>query len=482
MQAGGKVTPEMQAAQDDIDFQRQEESSHKAILQQIVDFAVEARLHGIGGTTVEDAQRLSSKVLDNMRFAEMMGCDDSADKPEEAEFLSRWHAVILDKKNQKVDGAIVPVRFWYEDFMPLLLKCCSVSTRAQLDAIDFETEGELDAWYNKQMAAGVFDPYAADIRDKFTAAAFERKQSLKQAWNLSKHYLNGVQKRRERLEMGRESGYLSQYVAFIDIYVGRGDVEQAEMRVSFPYFIGPATWRLFHTSAEIANSYPEKEQGHIVKAIGLFVAKFATMYACPYCRYHFNRYVGQNREVDMYPLEYIFLGGLPKTDDMHRHIPSVLGMIKDAPFLRLFFWKLHNTVSSSIARSEPWFHMDTEGIYTSRYWPSLDSELDRTRSLGKGAIAIDRVQGIYTVTKVASKLSALLKEFHKAFETDDRAKVEEIYARAQPVIAQLDAAIIESQFLQRTYFFDSCCDDSSVSDAYGAYQEHFARSGHFIVA
>jgi hypothetical protein len=46
----------------------------------------------------------------------------------------------------------------------------------------------------------------------------------------TRHYVNGVQKRRERPECGRESGVLSQYVAFIDVYVGRTDVKRADAR------------------------------------------------------------------------------------------------------------------------------------------------------------------------------------------------------------------------------------------------------------
>ena len=44
------------------------------------------------------------------------------------------------------------------------------------------------------------------------------------------------------------------YVPFIDHMLGRSYVEHAEMRVSFPYYIGPPTWTLFHTVAEHAES------------------------------------------------------------------------------------------------------------------------------------------------------------------------------------------------------------------------------------
>ena len=36
--------------------------------------------------------------------------------------------------------------------------------------------------------------------------------------------------------------------------------------------------------------------------------------------------------------------------------------------------------SSSIARSEEWYHRDDKAIYTTRYWPSIDSELARAHA------------------------------------------------------------------------------------------------------
>ena len=95
------------------------------------------------------------------------------------------------------------------------------------------------------------------ITKPFIVLDRDKKILMRQSWVLSRHYLNGVQKRRERLEFGRESGYLSQYVAFIDIELGRDDVEKSQMRLSFPYFIGPSTWKFLHTSAEIIK---KKEQ------------------------------------------------------------------------------------------------------------------------------------------------------------------------------------------------------------------------------
>ena len=56
-------------------------------------------------------------------------------------------------------------------------------------------------------------------------------------------------KKEERLEFGRESGYLSQYVAFIDIELGRDDIEKSnETKFSIFYRLSA---EFLHTSAEI---------------------------------------------------------------------------------------------------------------------------------------------------------------------------------------------------------------------------------------
>ena len=43
------------------------------------------------------------------------------------------------------------------------------------------------------------------------------------------------------------AGDLSLYVPFIDVMLGRGYVEFAECRATYPQYIGPATWTLLHT-------------------------------------------------------------------------------------------------------------------------------------------------------------------------------------------------------------------------------------------
>ena len=86
--------------------------------------------------------------------------------------------------------------------------------------------------------------------------------------------------------------------------------------------------------------------------------------------------------------------------------------------MRLFIWKLHNTVSSSIARSEEWFNTEKDPLYTNRYWPSLDTELERAHAFSKISIELARVYKVYNMLHPVSKLQTLRDEIKYAIETD----------------------------------------------------------------
>ena len=404
-----------------------------------------------------------------------------ADATSATPFLERWHRVIVDDSDTRYAGAILPTRYWYEDFMPKLLKAASVMSRSDLAAIGAETEADLDAWFERRNQAGDFDTYATALKAHFLGCSLPVKQELKQAWELSHHYINGIQKRREREEFGRESGYLSEYVAFIDIFLGRDDIERSEMRLSFPYYIGPASWRFMHTSAELIHAMPPGErQDAALACFKRFFPALATMYPCPYCRFHLNRYVVKNREVNMYPIEYLLLGPQTPTEHIEVTIDSKLASISDSTGLRLFLWKLHNTVSSSIARSEPWFHQESDAHYTTRYWPSLDSELARARALEEPSLPLERIERIYAVIKKASHLSILRDELQQALRRGDKEELQRVWQRAEASVDSVEQALLASQFLSATYHYDP----SLVLEPphFSAEEEALARSGYYVEA
>ena len=393
-------------------------------------------------------------------------------------YLKKWNRVILKDALETVDGAMMPVAYWYEDFMPKLLAAFSVSTASDIEANTIPNEQELNQWYEDTQTSGEFERYGQDVADNFSNCTPTQKLSLQQAWELTHFYLNGVQKRRERLEFGRESGVLSQYISFVDVYLGRNDIRDAQMRISFPYYIGPAVWRFFHTTAEIVNTKPAEQQKDLIAVFKDFFKLFASMYPCPYCRHHLNAYVVQNKEVDMYPVEYLLLGQDSSGTDFQMSIDNKLSTVTDGASLRLFFWKLHNTVSSSIARSEEWYHQDEKAFYTTRYWPSLDSELARANGLKQISISTDRIYRIYGLLRPVARLANVRLELQKLLNEGNAQSLEQAYAIAKNHIQELEDSVIKGEFLQETYYFDP--DIVDRSPAFTPEEEEFSRSGFFI--
>merc|ERR1712224_1136846 len=120
-------------------------------------------------------------------------------------------------------------------------------------------------------------------------------------------------------------------------------------------------------------------------------------YPCPFCKYHLSREVQHTREIDMYPIEYIFFN-LPDSaevcTDSKRDVPEyfqikledkIQSVVNDTTGreFKLFLWALHNSVSSSIGRTEEWYPSIQDvkrdgreeecGVqYTLRWWPRTD--------------------------------------------------------------------------------------------------------------
>ena len=477
------ATPAMLLAEAKLEDELSELDHHHQIVSAAIELILSGAVLGHSPTalTVEDLQihelnRL--RHLDDHR--EISGHQFEIPSQNDVSFIDTWQRVIIDDSDTHYAGAIMPTRYWYEDFMPKLLRACSVFSVDDLKNIDAETEADLDSWFKSCKDAGEFSPFAMDVHDHFAGCDIQVKQAIKQAWRLSRHYLNGVQKRREREEFGRESGYLSEYVTFIDVYLGRSDIADSEMRISFPYFIGPATWRFLHTGAEIVAKLPKADQGAGAAAFKAFFGALATVYPCPYCRFHLNRYVIKNGEVHMYPIEYLLLGPQAHSTHVQVTIHEKLETISDGHSLRMFLWKLHNTVSSSIARSETWYHRDDEAHYTSRYWPSLDSEIARATAIGQDYLETNRIQRIYSVMKHAAHLAILRDEFQLALSGALTGHVEKVVERAEKIIPAAENAILASRFLQETYHYNP----QATLDAphFSPEEEALARSGYFVEA
>src|SRR4028119_1103023 len=449
-------TPEMLAEQKAMLEARGKSASAKEKFAAGVEFAITIKKKSLNLRDIAEGVLAINELnrLRKMELREEMAPPPAKSEGDPTEYLKKWNRVIISDASEEIDGAMMPVAYWYEDFMPKLLAAFSVSTAADIPFNTVPDEAALNQWYEATKTSGEFGRYGADVASGFPKCAPKQQLMVQQAWRLTHHYLNGVQKRRERLEFGRESGELSQYVSFIDVYIDRSEIKNSQMRVSFPYYIGPAVWRFFHTTAEIVSTKRSEQQKTLVAIFKDFFKLFATMYPCPYCRHHLNAYVVQNKEVEMYPVEYLVLGRDPRLNNFEVSMEAKLSTVVDGPSLRFFFWKLHNTVSSSIARSEEWYHKDEKAFYTTRYWPSIDSELARAKALKQISIATDRMYRLYGMLKPAARLTGVRATLQKLLEKRDEEGIKEACLVAEDYIKELEEALVTGQFLQDTYYFD----------------------------
>lgn len=479
-------TEAMQAAANAMNHQWTRSASIRDKLAAGVELALTLRRKNLTLSDV-DTDSLARHELCRMRHVELneeMASPPAGDGADPKAYLATWNRVLIASGEEVIEGAMMPAAYWYEDFMPKLLAACSVSTAGDIAKNTVPDKSVLDEWFSSARDAGEFARYGADVLAQFADCSDATKLSIHQAWWLTRHYLNGVQKRREREEFGRESGFLSQYVAFLDVYLGRSDVRQAQMRVSFPYYIGRPTWRFLHTVAELVNTREPDEQLPLVDLFKEFFRKFAMVYPCPYCRHHLNAYVVRNAEIKMYPIEYLVLGphlgNSGHSDDLQVSIEDKLAAITDGPSLRLFLWKLHNSVSASIERTEPWYRRDDSAIYTTRHWPSLDAELARSRAFGHDHISVDRLKRIHCLLKPVWTLATLRHELHRFLTQRDGPSLPTIVDEARAAVADLERALSTSEILEQTYTYDPTLEDdpphlSPEEEAYG-------RSGQFVEA
>jgi hypothetical protein len=303
-----------------------------------------------------------------------------------------------------------------------------------------------------------------------------------QARRLTRGYLNGIQKQREReLEAHhRRTGGLSRYVPFLDVYLGTNFVERGEMRVSFPYYLGYTTWRLLHTVPEIADKKNAADCQAILEAFKSFFRTFVTTYSCPFCRHHLTSYVSVGAERDMYPIEYCLLG-LKPDEPMHDiTLEDKLACVVNAMDARLFVWKLHNAVQSSIERSEQWYKKETVSIYTSRWWPNLSADIARLKfeTRGQGSLPVKVVEYYNRMNKPMARLEKIRENLNSSSDHD---QVIELKEQAQECIDMIEEVMKEGRFLQRTYGFIRGLEEPAPIRPFQGSYGNYARSDNFVL-
>lgn len=398
-------------------------------------------------------------------------------------FLDSWQGVLLLRADEALEGCMVQMGWWYEEFMPALAAACSVTS----DPLTFDggasswSEDALETWFHDANLRGEFSPYAHDLQMMFLHCSVKVKRTLRQAWRLTVGYLNGIQKQREReVETHhRRTGGLSRYVPFLDVYLRCFFVSRAEMRVSFPYYLGYTTWRLLHTVPEIAAVKGDGKAALILAAFKDFFRSLANTYGCPFCRHHLTTYVVQNSERDMYPIEYTLLGLVPDKPMRKSTLEQKLETIQDAMSARLFVWKLHNAVQSSIERKEDWYKQEAVTVYTSRFWPNLSGDLARAQFLQSCSIPTDQVK-LYS--ELLKPMACLEKLREKLVGDTGSDQLHEVHEQAKAYISMLEDVVVKGRFLQLTYSFDPTLKEEwpvkCVTDQrYGEY----GRSSEFIL-
>jgi len=156
----------------------------------------------------------------------------------------------------------------------------------------------------------------------------------------------------------------------------------------------------------------------------------------------------------MYPMEYILLGRDPAKTDFVVDIDHKLATVVDGPTLRLFFWKLHNTVSSSIERTEPWYRKDPKALYTTRFWPSLKSEIVHAKVSKEISVSTSLVRSLYVLLYPMTVLGGLRRDFERAGEGGSSEEMKKIAQDAALHIGELEKEVMNGKFLEDTYHFN----------------------------
>ena len=76
----------------------------------------------------------------------------------------------------------MPTAYWYDEFMPLLLRACSVLSPADIKAWDEASDQELNTWFSERQAAGEFENYGHATKDSFESRPLSVKKELRRAW------------------------------------------------------------------------------------------------------------------------------------------------------------------------------------------------------------------------------------------------------------------------------------------------------------
>lgn len=121
---------------------------------------------------------------------------------------------------------------------------------------------------------------------------------------------------------------------------------------------------------------------------------------------------------------------------------------------------------------------DHHAFYTTRYWPSVDSELALASARGQTTVRADRIHALYGLFKPVSCLSYLRTEIQWHLASRNQQGLVGIFTRAKRHIEERDDTVIRSGFLQHSYAFDPSLTDQDPH--FTPEEEAFGRSASFV--
>lgn len=300
-------------------------------------------------------------------------------------FKNRYSPIIVEDHDEFIPNALIKNAFWYDEFLPMLLRGLSIESEIDdnlyklLDSMNMEDNDELNLELNRWFEDNqeVISTYCRDITESFDRLTLHEKIIIKQCWDMTKFYLIDQGKYKPYNHQGDQILIdISQYIPFIDEYLGTRYVMDYDMTPSLPQYIGPPVWKFLHAIPELmehrisklnmntSNTDIIQGSDHLIDGLQEQIARisqyilntfmdfftpFLKTYPCPYCRNHLNNFVIKNSEIFNYPLEYIFMDWNESQNStiFKLNIDDKMRNIKTTSDLRLFLWKFHNAVNSS---------------------------------------------------------------------------------------------------------------------------------------
>jgi hypothetical protein len=342
-----------------------------------------------------------------------------------------------------VETIAIKNRWWYQQFLPNLLEYCSVGAERDLESEESNKQWPLPLQWTEMQEA-------------------ERLCFL-QARRLTQTYFFGEQQLREKSSDRSAAGdkELSQYVPFLDYYVQKNYVKSHNMRLSFPYYLGPAVWTLHHALAERAAELEGRHTGGraLTTCIVDYLRVFPKIYACPFCRHHATKYVLLNggngphgeEERSLYPAiwKHIGMEHSKNPEAVVTTVQQKLEYCEDGEKLRLFLWKMHCAVTMSIEREEPWYRRGRVPIKGQGFWPSASGETFRQKY--RCARDDDRSEQVNEIANLNAQLEAQWKSACRSGKRNDIDSWRNDMAGIECLINQIDRAMVESRVLQDGY-------------------------------